>query len=358
MPSTPFRDTGARLHLSGWTFTIEGRVNYNNPTRRDNTVTFTGVSATARYGGTGNSFTWAAGWDIQAMVTSNNARSHGHWTGSRSVGSTNTTGTQSFSFNVAASATSINVRTQGRFRNDGWSNSGENSISIPALGSPSGNTSIQGTPTINSITVRNSVTNWGANATGSSIRSYRATSSNFSGQTYLAAGANNSNTTHSGLTPNTRYWFRGWAQNGGGNTSYLSTVDATTLSSVYDGGTQEILATTTKWTGVRVYQGRFTTSSKVQYRVKGTTAWRDSPTVTGDNITLEITGLLPNTTYERRFVATTTAGTTTNGVFEFTTLPAGKLVYPDGTVRNAIPRLVRPEGGTAEMVNINLVDPS
>lgn len=155
------------------------------------------------------------------------------------------------------------------------------------------------------------------------------------------------------LLPNRMYGYfsRHWNNNGDtgdtGVDTFVTLANATETS-------KDILATSVSFV-LAVAQGYRTTTGFVQYRKQGDTSWINSTTGAGATPTVDISGLLPNTTYEYRLAVTTTDGTWTGSTQTFTTLPAGKLVYPNGDVKNAIPRLVFPNGDV-EMININLVD--
>lgn len=150
--------------------------------------------------------------------------------------------------------------------------------------------------------------------------------------------------TLTGLSPNTLYDFRQQVWNNNGDTAYGSYQDLVTLSEVFEAGTANIQAVSYSVTNAKARAGHYTNYSKIQYRKKGDSTWLNSEEKSGDTFSITITGLLPSTTYERRFVCRTTAGTTTNATHEFTTLPAAKLVMPNGDVKNAIPWVIMPNG--------------
>lgn len=165
--------------------------------------------------------------------------------------------------------------------------------------------------------------------------------------------------TITGLVSNQKYYrlARWWNNNGDTsdlpnpypNESYVFVTLANATSSI-----SNILATTATINAVPK-QGHYATNTKVQYRKAGDTAWIDTSEQLGASPSFNLSGLLPNTTYEYRLAVRTTAGTWNQAVQTFTTLPAGKLIYPNGDVKNAIPRLVYPNGDV-DMININLVD--
>ena len=168
------------------------------------------------------------------------------------------------------------------------------------------------------MSIRNNVTSWGTNATSGSVRSYRATNSGFSGQTYIGT-TDNALVNHTGLTPNDEYWFRGWMNNGGGLSNYMgSTRTAVTLPLA------PVASTPTTITSARVVipttintgGGRYTITK--QYRIKETSGSYGSwTTYTGNDISIE--GLSANTSYTVGVQSVTTAGTTVGGTTVFET---------------------------------------
>ena len=120
---------------------------------------------------------------------------------------------------------------------------------------------------------------------------------------------------------------------------------------------QKKLATTASFpfTMTASGSGEGNATAYIQYRKVGDTNWIGSSSSTNLTGTITISGLLPNTDYEYRLAADNSTGTWVGTAATIKTLPAGKLVYPNGTVKNAIPRIVRPDGSVA-MVNIKLVD--
>lgn len=358
MATTGYTSTGAYLDTGYGIARIHADIVYT-VTRTNNTVYFTNTYTRIKYvreSGGWTSFNYPSGWTMRLYVPSSTQRTSNTGSGSRSVNQVNDGTKVSFSVGVGANDNTMAARVGAWFAGDSQTYANK-TLNIPTTTAPSGTTTVDSSTITNtSISVRNNVTNWGNNVTSGSVRSYIADNSSWSGQTYKST-TDNALVAHTGLTPNTRYWFRGWADNGGGKSAYQSSDNAVTKSAVYDGGVIEVSSTTYSATGARVYQGYYATSSKLQYRVKGDATWSDSDSQAGDNIDLIITGLLPNTIYERRFVTTTTAGTFEGPVIEFTTFPAAKIINSDGTVQNAIPRLIN-EDSTTTMVDINIIEPS
>ena len=345
MASTSYQNNIRSTTIGGYQFGFDARTEWSSITRKNNTITINGLRTRMRVN-SGSNGIWFSGYSVSVhtdVPSGTRKRNSGLGSGTFNRGSSYLGSAGNYSINVGSTATSITSRS-GVSVNGGTGWTSSQSISIPKLGVPTGTTAVDSSKTTkNSISVRNNTTSWGANATSGSVRSYISPNSNFSGQTYIGT-SDNALVTHTGLSPNTRYYFRGWSQNGGGRSAYHGTTNGVTLSEVYDDGTINIEAISYTVTGARAYQGALTTTSKIQYRKKGETTWKDSSTATGDNFDITISGLLPGATYERRFVCTTSAGTTTNPIQEFATPTGGTIIHPDGTVQAAALHVVYPDG--------------
>lgn len=217
------------------------------------------------------------------------------------------------------------------------------------------------TQSVNSITTSTAtvvldISNRGHGTSATHRAEYKPTNqsnyTNSSNQSITDLNANNFNI--SGLTQNTEYHYRQRAWNNNNDTAVSSAGTFVTLAEVVSLESTDVQATSVTFVNIGVTQGHHTTNTKVQYRKKGDSTWLDSASKTGTGISIEVTGLLPSTTYERRFVCTTTAGTTTGSIAEFTTLPAAKLVMPDGSTINAIPRVIQTDGTTG-MVKVRII---
>lgn len=335
---------------------LQMALNYDSISRTNNTVTLNGLNSRMRInisGGFDNtrwhaSIEAAADGDSYTVVQSD-----------RQVKASGTSASNGQEFASSESSPSFSVGasdTSGKWRGRGGDPNVNNYVSewdldIPNLGSPSTTETIDSAQ-ITSIKARPNVTSWGSNATSGSVRSYIADNSSFGGQTSITT-TDNALVTHSGLTSNTKYWLRGWASNGGGLSAYSSAVTSVTLPNAPVAGTPDVLATTaTIPTTINAGGGFYAITKQYSYRKVGDADWSAWTTYATDDI--ELSGLLPNTDYEIRVQSVTTAGTTVGSTTTFTTLPAGKLIYSDGTVKNAIPRVVMPDG-TVSMLNINLV---
>jgi len=223
-------------------------------------------------------------------------------------------------------------------------------MGIPGVSAPSGTTAFDSTGTT-SISVRNDVTHWGDNVTAGSVRSYRANNAAFTGEVYIST-TDNALVTHTGLTPNTEYWFRGWSSNGVGLSSYHGSISAVTLAR------STITTTDLQSTAIRLVgtatTGKYTPTTKIQYKKAVDATWIDGGSASGGTFDISASGLLPSTSYNYRTVTTTTAGSSTGSTITATTLPAAKLIMPNGTVTNAVPHVITP-GGTSTMVKVKVI---
>lgn len=352
MATTAYSSTGASLSVSGYTFGIDGAVNYDSISRSNNTISVSGANSRCKI--TGPSGGWFSGFTVKTAYqfpTGTTRRTQDLGSGRFDVGDDLGSSENNFSFSVDADDTSVSVRAGGAYGSDGISWQSSKSMSIPSLGSPAGTTTIDTRLSV-SISVRNNVTSWGSNATSGSVRSYRSVNSDFSGQTYIST-TDNALVNHTGLTSNTRYYFRGWAQNGGGKSAYHSSTNGYTLPLSCVAGTPTVDAATAS-IPITQDNGGGAYAITRQYRIKqGAGDYGAWITFVGD--TLNLTGLIPSTDYQVQLQSVTTAGTTVGAVTSFTTLPAAKLVYPNGDVKNAIPRTVMPNGDVA-MRKVTIVE--
>lgn len=297
-------------------------------------------------------------WSIQS-ITSGGTRT-GTWdynayvNGTRVANGSNSS-THSGTQTLASGSIRVNHDANGKktVSGSGWldayfgSGTVSGSLTLSRIArAPYGLTQSHNSVTTTSAKIVLDISNRGHGTSASHEAQYRkGTSGSYSGTPDQSITDTQPNTfTLSGLTPNTLYQYRQRVWNNNGDEAISSPSSFVTLSEVYQAGTIEIQPTSYTVTNARAYQGHHTTTSKIQYRKKGTTTWLDSPTATGDNFSITITGLMPGTTYERRFVCTTSAGTTTNGIYEFTTPTGGTIIYPDGTTKTARFYVVYPNG--------------
>lgn len=350
--TTSYQTTGAKLYVSGYTFGLQSATNVDSIDRTDNRVYVYGANVRVKV--TGPSGGYFSGFNVYgaySLPQGSTREERNYLANGGSTGQEWGSEEKNFNFTVGANDTGTTTNNGAAFASDGMSWAGGQTIDIPNLGTPDGTTYFVSSTT-NSIVARNNVTTWGAYGTANLNRIYYSSTDTVpdTNDSYVNV-SDNVDKTITGLAHNTKYYFTGYQSNGGGKAAYSNTVSGVTNSEVYEAGTVDIQAVSYSVTDAKAYAGHYTNNNKIQYRKKGDTTWIDSDTVQGDTFSITITGLLPSTTYERRFVNTTTAGTTTNGIYEFTTLPAAKLVMPNGTVLNAIPRVVHPNG-TVKMVKV------
>lgn len=330
---------------------------YVSVSRSNNTVTFSSFYVRHQAASSGAYWDWE--WQTDGYINGshrlNNTQSKGR-TGGSNIGNVwyqTGSGSHAFSVGTGSGSVTVSANWKSNYYGDVSGQQGV-AVSYPAAGAPAGTTGAPSGITTTSIQIRNDVTSWGAYCTAGSVRSYRADNSGFSGQTYIGT-TDNALVTHTGLTPNDEYWFRGWQNNGAGLSAYQgSTRIAVTLPNAPVASAAVPLATTaTVPTTIDTGGGKYTITKQHRTRVAAD-SWGSWTTYAGSDIAL--TGLVPVTNYEVELRSTTTAGTTTGAVTSFTTLPAGKLVYSDGEVVNAIPRVVKTADPTV-MVNINIIEP-
>lgn len=353
MAETGWGGTGAIATYSGgvW-FGANVRI-VGDVYRVNNTIQFRNTRGQVQI--TGNGANYFDGMNLRQWVEIPRGNlvinAHSYGTGRKYKNDVYETWYGAWDVGVGVDQTSIELNSGAAYGGDGISWAGGLGIGVPGVGYPGGNTAFD-SRTDTSIAVRNDVTTWGANATAGGVRSYRANNASFSGETYIDT-SDNALVNHTGLLPNKEYWFRGWSSNGAGRTGYHGSISAVTLANATE-TSKTVLATTVNFV-LAAIQGVRATTTKVQYKKTGDATWLDSPTSTSATPSIGISGLLPNTQYDYRLAVTTSDGTWTGATQTLTTLPAGKLVMPNGDVKNAITRLVRPNG-SVEMVNINLVD--
>ena len=344
----------AEYNTSG---TLQGRI-YASFTRSNNTISVTGIQVNQKSNSTSYyDWEWQCGAWCQGVYVLN-AQTKGRTGGSNLVGvwyGPASSGSHSFGVGTGSGTFSL----QGNWRGDHY---GESSaartvnVAYPAAGAPAGTTGAPSSITTTSIQIRNDVTSWGAYCTAGSVRSYRADNVSFTAQTYIAT-TDNALVTHTGLTPNDEYWFRGWQSNGAGLSAYQgSTRTAVTLPNAPVLGVATPLATTaTIATTTDVGGGKYAITK--QYRIKETTGGTYGAWTTYATDDIEATGLTPFTDYTVEVQSITTAGTTVGSTTTFETLPAGKLIYSNGDVVNAVPRVVV-DGGPTVMVNVTIIGPA
>lgn len=367
MPTTPYIDSGFVNTVSGGTFKVQVRTEYGTPTRVNNTVTINGVRAGARavhVSGTNYAQLWSVGVKgLKSQLPSGTQRASTVIAGNGTYmnrdqnywgASTNQTIT------VDKDANTTTVRQAFRRSTSSSDNGSDNwgavqTISIPALGAPTGVTASATNITPTTVTLNASVSGWGTNATagtGQRIEWKKSADPTWTNEAYSTSTSHSLNKT--GLDANTKYDLRSYALNGGGKPGSSSTSNFVTLAQATE-TSKDVQATSATFEAA-VTQGEYTTNTKVQYRAVGSGTWLDSSSHTGGTPTIMISGLAPATDYEYRYVVTTTAGVYTGPTRPLNTIPAGKLVMPNGDVVNAVPSLVYPNGDV-KLININIIEP-
>lgn len=257
-------------------------------------------------------------------------------------------GTWSGSISVSTGTSSISTRTQWGDYSGSWYNSTTN-FSIPTVSAPS-----FGAPTFSNIgtttaTLKGTVNSWGSNCTaGSGVRfgvSWPGRDQFYNSRTTSSSPSWNL----TGLPSNTTINADMDATNGAGLSYDGANRSMVTKPLAPTSGIPVIEATTAT---IPVYintgGGAYSITKQYRYQEVGG-AWSSWTTYTGSSITL--TDLIPSAEYNFQLRSTTTAGTTTGSVISLLTLPAGKIVLPDGSVQSAVPHLVMPDG-TVRMCNV------
>lgn len=353
MASTAYKDTGAFLIASGTTFHMDAYVNYDSATRSNNTVSINGANGVFKV--TGPSGYYFSGYSVVGAYqfpTNTTRRTQDFGTGTRTVGDVIGGSENNFSISVDKNATSVSVRAGASYAGDSVTWTSSSSITIPALGAPSGLTASASAVTDTTATLSASLSSWGTNATaGTGQRlQYWIDGGAVNYLAYSTAASHSRAVT--GLTANAKCFVNSYALNGGGKDASSTTATFYTLASATE-TSKDVQATSATFVAA-VVQGVYATSTKVQYRQTGETTWLESAAETGATPTLVINGLTPSVDYEYRYAVTTTAGTWYSTVRSLSSLPAVQLIVPAGTVINAVPYTIQ-SNGTVTMVNVQQV---
>lgn len=356
MASTSYRNVDT-FTLSGYTFNLRSRTTVGSFSRSNNTVTANNakvdVNVTGPSGGSFNQSSPIVG--SYSLPQGSNRRVNTTVKGGNQtvyVGNTFSTSNQSFSFSVSKDATTVSTNNGAGRGSSNWG--GGQTLSIPAAGAPTGvSRSVSGVTTT-TATLGASVSSWGTNCTagtGQRIEYKKSSAGSYTNLAYSTSSSHTRNVT--GLTSNSRYNLRSYALNGAGHGVTSGVIDFYTKPLAPTAGTPVFDATTvTVPTTQNNGDGAYEITKQYRYQEVGG-AWSAWTTYTGNDVV--INDLIPSTDYNLQLQSTTTAGTTTGGVIPLTTLPAGKLVMPDGTVKNAIPHVVYPDG-TVKMVTVTRVE--
>lgn len=354
MANTSYQNNIRTTTIGGWSFGFDARTEWSSVSRTNNSITINGLRTRMRVNSSsvGASFS-GVGVEVHTDVPNGTRRRNSNLgSGTYTRGSSYLGSSGNYSMNVGATATGISSRS-GVNVNGGTGWTGSQNIPIPAAGVPSGLTRTATSIAHDAATLGASVSNWGANCTAGSGQRIEYKKNSDGSWTNLAYSTSTSHTRNvTNLTPNTRYNVRSYVSNGAGRTATSSALDFVTLANATE-TSKNITATSADFL-LAVAQGVRTTAGFVQYRKQGESAWIDSSTEAGATPSVGISGLSPNTTYEYRLAVTTSDGTWTGGTLTFTTLPAVKLIYPDGQVKDAVPAIVQPDGSVI-MVDIKLI---
>lgn len=357
MASTSYRNVDT-FTLSGYTFNLRSRTTVGSFSRSNNTVTANNarvdVNVTGPSGGSFNQSSPIVG--SYSLPSGSNRRVNTSVKGGNQtcyVGDTYSTSNQSFSFTVDKNATSVSTNNGAGRGSSKWG--GGQSLSIPSAGAPTGVTRSVSSVLTTTATLGASVSSWGTNCTagtGQRIEYKKNSAGSYTNLAYSTAASHTRAVT--GLASNSRYNVRSYALNGAGHGVTSGVIDFYTLPFAPAAGTPVFDATTvTVPTTQNNGDGAYTITKQYRYQEDGG-AWSDWTTYTGNDVV--ITDLVPSTDYNLQLRSTTTAGTTTGGVIPLTTLPAGKIIMPNGDVVNAIPRAVYPNGDVKMLQVRRVVD--
>lgn len=231
MATTGYTSAGGWFDTGYGLCRLHGDIVYN-VTRTNNTVYFTTTYGRLKHvkeSGTWTSYYYGAGWTATLQVPAGTTRRTNSWSGTRYPNNVDTqTTSNSFNFSVSASATTVSARIYGYYSGDSATYASK-TLTIPTAYSP-----VISTPTEDNIDVDTARINW-TSTTGSS-GSYTATFSSMVldyGETesygsQVTGLSEDGNTTLTGLSPNTTYYYRLTATNGSGKTG-TATGSFTTL---------------------------------------------------------------------------------------------------------------------------------
>lgn len=352
MASTSYRRV-ASFNAGGWNVNLESRTTANF-SRSNNTISASSARVDVRFA-SDSVATSFSGFNIVGSYTlpqgTDRRTNTGVGSGTWNRGDTKSTSNQSFSFSVSNTATTTNTNNGAGVNSASWG--GGQSMTIPAAGLPTGLGRTAASITTTTATLGASVSSWGTNCTAGSGQRIEYKKSSASSYTNLAYSTATSHTRAvTGLTSNSRYNVRSYVSNGAGRTATSSVLDFYTLPLAPSAGAPIFEATTvTVPTTQNSGDGSYAITKQYRYQAVGG-EWSAWTTYTGNDVV--ITDLLPSTDYNLQLRSTTTAGTTTGAIISLTTMPAGKIVMPDGDVLNAIPRVVHPNGDV-EMVNVTMI---
>ena len=122
-----------------------------------------------------------------------------------------------------------------------------------------------------------------------------------------------------GFSANSMYGYFSRHWNNNGDSADTGTSTFVTLAQQTGTPTYEIKSNKIIISGVNVTQGYYATSTKVQYRIVGSSTWLETSAQSGTGLSFTLHSLKANKQYEIRYSVTTTAGTNEMTSFNLTT---------------------------------------
>lgn len=189
------------------------------------------------------------------------------------------------------------------------------------------------TPTLSASTVSATQINvtYGTSSFGNpssgTVYLYGGTSASPTTQIASKTSTGNSTYNYTGLTNNTKYYFRSRAKNSQLWSNYSSDKTATTLPAALDTASAGAIDDTTIRVEYTTAQGGTAYNKDIQYSLDDST-WTTGATVSSGSSTsgsFDITGLTPETTYTIYLRVRTDAGSTQSGTITITTPVSYKL---------------------------------
>lgn len=145
--------------------------------------------------------------------------------------------------------------------------------------------------------------------------------------------------TVTGLAPSNKYVFQIMVSNVSG-TWYGGTITTGTTGSGSYSSTR-VRPNKLNYSTVMNF-GNVSSTCKIQYRVKGTSTWLNSSTVSSGTGSVEIAGLKQSTVYQTRLAVINYYGTWYSAISEKKTKPGSIMILPDGTKRYIMFKIIYP----------------
>lgn len=182
------------------------------------------------------------------------------------------------------------------------------------------------TPYVASVIVTYGTSSFG-NPSSGTVYLYGGTSSSPTTQITSKTSTGNSNYQHTGLTGNTKYYYRARAKNSQLWSSYSTEVSTVTKSApATDVSAEALTSTSIKIDYITTAGGGFY-AQEIQYSIDGGTTWTTGDVVPAATTaatpgSFNITGLQPDTEYQIRVIVRTSAGTSSAVIVSATTFPS------------------------------------